>query len=45
LRAVRVSQAPGFAGTPSRGPPLCGDRERLLGGLLGEIEIAEEADQ
>ena len=27
------------------GPALRGDRERLLGGLLGEIEIAEETDQ
>ena len=26
-------------------PPLRGDRERLLRGLLGEIEVAEEADQ
>ncbi len=27
------------------GPPLRGDRERLLSGLLGEVEVAEEADQ
>jgi hypothetical protein len=27
------------------GPALSGDSERLLGGLLGEIEIAEETDQ
>jgi hypothetical protein len=26
-------------------PALGGDRERLLGGFLGEIEVAEEADQ
>ena len=26
-------------------PPLGGDGERLLGGFLGEIEVAEEADQ
>jgi hypothetical protein len=26
-------------------PALRRDRERLLGGLLGEIEVAEEADQ
>jgi hypothetical protein len=26
-------------------PALGGNRERLLGGLLGEIEVAEEADQ
>src|SRR5207302_991030 len=25
-------------------PPLGGDRERLLHGLLGEVEVAEEAD-
>ena len=35
----------GICGNPVAGPPLCGDRERLLGGLLGEVEIAEEADQ
>jgi hypothetical protein len=26
-------------------PTLGRDRERLLGGLLGEVEVAEEADQ
>jgi hypothetical protein len=26
-------------------PALCGDRERLLRGFLGELEVAEEADQ
>jgi hypothetical protein len=26
-------------------PALRGDRERLLCGLLGEVEVAEEADQ
>ena len=26
-------------------PALRGDRERLLGGFLGEVEVAEEADQ
>ena len=26
-------------------PALGGDRERLLGGFLGEVEVAEEADQ
>ena len=35
----------GCAGVPSRGPALRGDRERLLGGFLGELEVAEEADQ
>ena len=32
-------------GSPFAGPPLGGDRERLLSGLLGEVEVAEEADQ
>jgi hypothetical protein len=45
LRAVTISHAPGLAGTPSPEPALRGDRERLLGGLLSEIEIAEETDQ
>ena len=27
------------------GPTLSRDRERLLGGFLGEVEVAEEADQ
>jgi hypothetical protein len=26
-------------------PALGGDRERFLGGFLGEVEVAEEADQ
>ena len=26
-------------------PALRGDRERLLRGFLGEVEVAEEADQ
>ena len=26
-------------------PALGRDRERLLGGLLGEVEVTEEADQ
>ena len=26
-------------------PPFRGDRERLLGGVLGKVEVAEEADQ
>jgi hypothetical protein len=30
---------------PVAGPALGGDRERFLGGLLGEVEVAEEADQ
>jgi hypothetical protein len=30
---------------PLPGPALGGRRERLLGGLLGEVEVAEEADE
>ena len=45
LRAVVSSQARGLAGRPVARPALGGDRERLLGGLLGEVEVAEEADQ
>jgi hypothetical protein len=35
----------GVGRNPFAGPTLRGDREGLLGGLLSEIEIAEEADQ
>ena len=45
LRAVVTSQARGLSGVPVARPALGGDRERLLGGLLGELEVAEEADQ
>jgi hypothetical protein len=34
-----------MAGDPVARPALGGDRERLLRGLLGEVEVAEEADQ
>jgi len=30
---------------PVAGPPLGGDRKRVLGGLLGQIDVTEEADQ
>jgi hypothetical protein len=30
---------------PVARPALSGDRERLLRGLLGEVEVAEEADE
>jgi hypothetical protein len=30
---------------PLARPPLGGDRERFLRGFLGEVEVAEEADQ
>jgi hypothetical protein len=32
-------------GRPVAGPALDRDRERLLRGFLGEVEVAEEADQ
>jgi hypothetical protein len=32
-------------GRPIAGPALGGGRERLLGGFLGEAEVAEKADQ
>jgi hypothetical protein len=35
----------GIRWTPFARPALGGDRERLLGGLLGEVDVAEEADQ
>jgi hypothetical protein len=47
-RAVsRRRHQPGarVAGHPVARPPLGGRRERLLRGLLGEVEVAEEADQ
>ena len=45
LRAVVTSHAPGLVGHPVPWPALRGDRERLLRGFLGEVEVAEEADQ
>jgi hypothetical protein len=36
---------PGLGGRSVARPALGGDRERLLSGLLGEVEVAEEADQ
>jgi hypothetical protein len=45
LRAVVISHAPGLAGVPFVRPAGGGDRESLLGGFLGEVEVAEEADQ
>ena len=35
----------GICGRAFAGPPLGRDRERLLGGLLGEVEVAEDADE
>ena len=45
LRAVRVSQAPGLGGAALARPALGGGRERLLRGFLGEVDVAQEADQ
>ena len=45
LRAVVISQRAGVGGHAVARPALRGDRERLLRGLLGEVEVAEEADQ
>ena len=45
LRAVVTSHAPGLRRRAVARPALGGDRERLLRGLLGEVEVAEEADQ
>jgi hypothetical protein len=36
---------PGVLRRPIAGPALGGGRERLLSGLLGEVEVAEDADQ
>ena len=45
LRETRVIQAAGFAGMPSSGQRSERRRERLLNGVLGGIEVAENADQ
>ena len=45
LRAVVVIQAPGLSGTPRDRPHLERRDERLLDGLLGEVEVAEDADE
>jgi hypothetical protein len=34
-----------LGGLPTRGPALGRDRERLLNGIFGEIEVTKEADQ
>jgi hypothetical protein len=41
----RHQPRPGIVGNALARPALGGDRERLLGGILGEIEVTEEADQ
>ena len=45
LRAVVTSHARGWSGIAVAWPTFGGDRERLLRGFLGEVEVAEEADQ
>ena len=45
LRAVVISQVAGLDGHALARPALGGDRERLLRGFLGEVEVAEEADE
>ena len=45
LRAVVVIHAPGLRGTPSRGQRSERDDPRLLHRLLGEVEVAEDADE
>ena len=45
LRAVVTIQPPGFGGTPVAGHRCDGDDERLLDRLLGDVDVAEEADQ
>ncbi len=44
-RAVVMSHAAGLVGVPSTWPALCRSHEGLLRGFLGELEVAEEADQ
>ena len=43
LRAVVTIQAPGVAGSPVARPALECRRERVLHGVLGELEVAEDA--
>ncbi len=45
LRAVVVIQAPGLSGHAPLRPCLERADERLLDGLLGQVEIADRADQ
>ena len=45
LRAVVVIQAPGLSGMPRVRPRLERADEGLLDGLLGEVEVAEDADE
>jgi uncharacterized protein YndB with AHSA1/START domain len=45
LVSTEVYEGVGGEGTLNARPALGGDRERFLRGFLGEIEVAEEADQ
>ena len=45
FRAVVVEPGARIGRRALARPPFRGDRERLLGGVLGEIEVTEEADQ
>ncbi len=45
LRAVVVIQAPGLSGTPRPASVSSAVDERFLDGLLGEVEVAEDADE
>ncbi len=45
LRAVVVIQAPGLSGTPRDRPGLERADERILDGLLGEVEVAGHPDE
>ena len=45
VMGTRVQPGAGVARNAIAGPPFGGDRECLLSGLLGEIEVAEETDQ
>ena len=45
LRAVVTIQAPGLRGSAVPRPALERGRERVLHGVLGELEVAEDADE
>ena len=45
LRAVVVIQAPGLAGSPSRGQRSMADDEGVLDGVLGDVPVADLADE
>ena len=45
LRAVVISQPAGLAGTPSRGQRSAAMANASCGRVLGEVDVAEDADQ